>query len=199
MKKIMAFFAAIALTASGAMAGGYVAPVSERPVEKPAAVEAVNWTGFSAGGSVGKTGTKLSFDGVDEFGDSLHAKIDDDATNYGVFAGYRHQYTNGVVAGAEVNYAKTEKFFDLDGTETYGAEAQVGYAFDRVLPYVAVGYGKAWGETAVSWSVGTDFAVNDKIIAGIKYTRTDLGDFDIGESKFNADVDTVALRVGYRF
>ena len=204
MKKFMIALGLSALTATSAFAGGYTAPVLDtRPVAKPQVVEKT-WTGFYAGGTVGKTGTKLDFNGLDELGESVNAKLDDDATSYGVFAGYRHQYGNDFVVGVEGNYAKTENFFELDGTEVYGLEAQAGYAFGKVLPYAAVGYGKAWGETAVSWAVGVDYAVTDNVIAGVKYTRTDLGDFDVNDAAsaftgFNADVDTVALRVGYKF
>ena len=200
MKKIMIASAIVAaMSCSAAVAGGYTAPaVVAEPVAAPA-VEKFNWSGAYAGVTAGKTGTKLSFDGVDDFGNSVSNKIDDDATSYGVFAGYRHQYSNRVVAGVEANYAKTENFFDLDGTEVWGFEAQAGYAFDRILPYAAVGYGKAWGEDALSLSVGVDYALTDNVIAGIKYTRTDIGDFDVANGKFDVDVDTVALRIGYTF
>ena len=195
--------AGLSLVAATAYAGGYVAPVVEAtPVVE--AKEAFTWTGAYAGATIGKTGTTLDFSGVDGFGESISSKIDDDATTYGVFAGYRHQFNNNAVVGVEANYAKTENFFEVDGTEVWGVEAQAGYAFGRVLPYAAVGYGKVWGEEAVSWSVGADYAVTDNVVAGVKYTRTDLGDFDVNDAAsaftgFNADVDTVALRVGYKF
>lgn len=198
MKLLTAIFAALAMTVTTAVAGGYVAPVVETtPVVEETAPQ-FSWTGVTVGAGVSKTGTKLSFDGVDEFGDSVRAKADDDATSYTVFANYRYQFNNNIVGGVEGTYSKTENFFDLDGTEVYGVEAQAGYAFGRVLPYVGVGYGKAWGDTAVSWSVGADYAVTDNVIAGVKYTRTDIGDFE-NVKNFDVDVDTVTLRVGYKF
>lgn len=188
---IVAVVATVAATA--ASAGGYIAPVKTvEPVVAVAEAPAFSWSGAYAGVSVGKTGAALDFSDVD---------FDENETSYGVFGGYRHQFDNKFVVGGEVNYAKTGDFFeDLEdvgslANETYGVELQAGYAFDRVLPYVAVGKGKIFGEDATSWGVGVDYAATKNVIVGVKYTRSDLGDFD----KFEADSDTVALRVGYKF
>lgn len=207
MKSMIAAAFATALGATAATAGGYIAPVKTvEPVVAVTTNPAFSWSGAYAGVSAGKTGTTLDFDGVDEFGDSFEAKLDDDATSYGVFAGYRHQFNNNFVLGGELNYAKTGDFFEDLGdagsldTETYGAELQAGYAFDRVLPYVSVGKGKIFGEEATSWGVGVDYAATQNVIVGVKYTRSDLGDFDIDEvSNFEVDADTIGVRVGYKF
>ena len=185
---IVAVVATVAATA--ASAGGYIAPVKTvEPVVAVAEAPAFSWSGAYAGVSVGKTGTALDFSDVDV------SDFDAKETSYGVFGGYRHQFDNKFVVGGEVNYAKTGDFVDAVDTETYGVELQAGYAFDRVLPYVAVGKGKIFGEEATSWGVGVDYAATKNVIVGVKYTRSDLGDFD----KFEADSDTVALRVGYKF
>lgn len=207
MKSMIAAAFVTAIAATAATAGGYTAPVKAvEPVVAVADAPAFSWSGAYAGVSAGKTGTKLDFSSVDDAGDSFEAKLDDDATSYGVFAGYRHQFNNNFVLGGELNYAKTGDFFeDLNNaggldTETYGAELQAGYAFDRVLPYVSVGKGKIFGEEATSFGLGVDYAATQNVIVGVKYTRSDLGEFAIDDvSKFEVDADTIALRVGYKF
>ena len=196
---IVAVVATVAATA--ASAGGYIAPVKTvEPVVAVAEAPAFSWSGAYAGVSVGKTGTALDFSNVDV------SDFDAKETSYGVFGGYRHQFDNKFVVGGEVNYAKTGDFFeDLEdvgslANETDGVELQAGYAFDRVLPYAFVGKGKIFGEEATSFGVGVDYAATENVIVGVKYTRSDLGEFAINDvSNVEVDVDTVALRVGYKF
>ena len=190
---IVAVVATVAATA--ASAGGYIAPVKTvEPVVAVAEAPAFSWSGAYAGVSVGKTGAALDFSDVNV------SDFDENETSYGVFGGYRHPFDNKFVIGDEENYAKTGDFVDAVDTETYGVELQAGYAFDRVLPYVAVGKGKIFGEEATSWGVGVDYAATKNVIVGVKYTRSDLGEFDSSNlGKFEAESDTVALRVGYKF
>ena len=171
IKTTIAAVAIAVMGATASVAGGYSAPVEAvAPVAKPAA-EGFSWTGAYAGIAIGKTGADL------DFGDE--ASFDESATSYGVFGGYRHQYTNRVVVGIEGNYSKTdnfdvEQFAAIDGSETWGVEAQAGYAFDRILPYASVGYARVAGEEGVSLGLGVDYAMTDNVIVGVKYTRTDL-------------------------
>lgn len=169
----------LSLFAGAAMAGGYVAPV-----ETSATVEVepqFSWTGLYAGASLSNNDAEVA------------NLLDSDAVSYGAFAGFRHQYENNVVVGVEGTYAVSENFAGPGSdTEMYGVEAQAGFAFGRVLPYASVGLAKAAGEDAVTYGIGVDYAVTDRIFAGVKYTRIDLRDVD-------AESDTVGVRVGFRF
>lgn len=198
-----------------AFAGGYVAPVVQPQISATVERPAFSWTGFYAGGTIGKQSVDLTKDEQAKVGwtgggfpiyEAFKTKIDDSDTTYGVFAGYRHQFGNRVVAGAEASYTRTGKLFtedwqDSQTVETWAVEGQLGYAIGRALPYAAAGYAQVEGEDALSVSLGLDYAITDRVIIGAKYTR-----FDIGEVKgidsikgFEADSDLVSLRAAIKF
>lgn len=195
-----------------AFAGGYVAPVvNVEPVDVHP-TEALSWSGFYAGGLVGKQKADLEAFSQKKVSwseksgavyESVKQAIDDSATTYGLFAGYRHHYASNLVAGVEGSYTKTGKLFDGVGVkaETWGVEAQLGFAMQRALPYVAVGYADVDGESATSYSLGVDYALTDKIMIGAKYTKYDIGEIKGVENftKFKADSDLVSIRAAYRF
>lgn len=194
MNKLFLAAGLSAAMATGAMAGGYTSSIVE--VEPVAVVEApqFSWTGAYAGVSAARTAVDLDFNDAGLNGS-------DSTATYGVLGGYRHQFQNDVVVGAEASYAKTDNLFESGGVENFGAEAQVGYAFDRVLPYVAAGYNKVDGEDATSIGAGVDYAFTDNFVAGVKYTRTDVGDYinPVDATEFGADVETVSVRALYKF
>jgi len=189
-----------AFLATGAVAGGYTSSVVE--VEPVAVVTApqFSWSGAYVGGTVARTAVDLDFAEDFEF-----ESRDDTATTYGVVAGYRHQFENNFVLGGELGYQKTESLFESGGAETYTAEAQAGYAFNRVLPYISAGYAKVDGEDSSTYGVGIDYAVTDNLVVGGKYSRTDLGNSGFnqnvfeGAEGFTADVETVGVRAIYKF
>lgn len=161
-----------------------------------AAAEEFSWSGAYVGASVGTFGSDFSFseDYIDSTGD--------DVTAYGAFIGVREQFANNLVGGVELSYITSEEMdFDSLGsmdTEFANVEFQLGYAMDVVLPYVGVGYAKAWGQDGVSLSAGLDVAITDHVIAGMKYTAV-TKDVDYDDIRIEADVDVISARLAYKF
>lgn len=129
-------------------------------------------------------------------------ELKDSANTYGAFGGYRYQFKNNVVVGAELNYWKGSDInatfdnvnynFDMN---TVSIEGQIGYAYKKLLPYVAVGYASTDGDGAWLAAVGADYALTDDWFIGAKYTHykyDNLRDWD-------ADANIVSMRVGYKF
>ena len=210
---VVAILAAAAF--SQAFAGGYVAPVIQPQISATVERPAFSWTGFYAGGTIGKQGVDLTKDEQAKVGwtgggfpiyETFKTRMDDRDTTYGVFAGYRHQFGNQIVAGAEASYTRTGKLFTEDWqssqtVETWAVEGQLGYAIGRALPYAAAGYAQVEGEDALSVSLGLDYAITDRVIVGAKYTRYDVGEVSGIDSikGFEADSDLVSIRAAIRF
>lgn len=141
--------------------------------------------------------------------EQLTESFTQEANTFGLFAGYRHQWRNNIVGGIEANYgrnnANTFSFSDVGtlemGKELYGVELQMGYAIRRALPYVAVGYANVLDHGAMSLSAGLDYAINDRLVVGAKYTHYDIGDLGGIDSPrhFEADGDVVSLRAAIKF
>ena len=212
----LAFVGALAATViaagfSQAFAGGYVAPVIQPQISATVERPAFSWSGFYAGGTIGKQSIDLSKHEQAKVGwtgggfpiyENFVTRLDDSDTTYGLFAGYRHQFGNRVVAGAEASYTRTGKLFeDSRAIETWAVEGQLGYAVGRALPYAAAGYAQVAGEDALSVSLGLDYAITDRVIIGAKYTRYDVGEVKGIDSikGFEADSDMVSLRAAIKF
>ncbi len=181
------------LLATGAFAGGYVAPVVETPVvvETETAPQFGDWTGFYAGAQYGQGEAKA------EFG-SQSGKRDLDA--YGVFAGYQHDF-GSYVLGGELNYNKVE-LDDVSGKgDLLSLRARAGYDLGRFLPYVTVGYAYLDAddsENGLVYGIGGDFKVTERFVLGAEYTRHDFD--DIGNvSGLDLKADTVQVRASFRF
>lgn len=167
MKSLLLATVFAAGMATVAVADGLSTAVSDPVVAAPAAVEE-NWTGAYAGLSYGRTDTDL---------------LEPSENDVGGFAGYRHTF-DAFVLGAELSA----------NSELASIEAQAGYDFGVVLPYVFVGYGETaddvLDETGTTYGLGFDAAVNENVFMGVKYTA---GDFD------NSDVSSTQFRIGYKF
>lgn len=125
---------------------------------------------------------------------------------YGIFAGYRHHWHTNFVAGLEAYHGRTSANEFQVGGETvsfgknsYGLELQAGYAINRALPYLAVGYSNVLDHEALTLSLGLDYAVTDRLIIGTKYSRYELGEIRGSERHFEAKGDLVSLRAAIRF
>jgi outer membrane immunogenic protein len=169
--------------------------------------EAFNWSGAYVGAAVGYgwSDPEASFD------DTPNASVEYDVDGFlgGIYAGYNYQMPNNVVVGveADINYS------DIDGDGDaiqggvvnlgFGGTAQIewqgsvrgriGYAFDRILPYFAVGvaFGEikhdffdvpttvtaTFSDTFTGWTIGggLEYAVTDNIIVRGEYRYTDFG------------------------
>ncbi|WP_347139130.1 outer membrane beta-barrel protein [Paracoccus sp. SSK6] len=146
--------------ASGALAGGYVAPVAEPVVAAPV-VEAApvsDWAGGYAGGSIG-----YSFGGGDEVGLDLYesdtlvqrgtnlGSVDVKGVTAGLHAGYRWQRDNWVfgpelwIEGGSVDATETVDFggaIDVESTVNYivGLQLKTGYVVNpQTLVYGTAG------------------------------------------------------------
>lgn len=129
-------------------------------------------------------------------------EMKESANTFGVFTGYRYQFSNKAVVGVEANYARTNGVrtsfeqeshrFDL---KTVSIEAQLGYAYARFLPYIAAGYVKTSGDDGWLAAAGVDYALTDNVILGIKYTRHDYDNLQ----GWKATNDTISARVGWKF
>ncbi|MEP6357106.1 MAG: outer membrane protein [Hyphomicrobiales bacterium] len=117
-----------------------------------------------------------------------------DGVHGGIFGGYNFQSGN-VVFGIDNDFSFTSSDTILDGGPATAdlrtlssVRGRVGYAFDRVLPYVTGGL--AYGNVRVNlpgfgsesefqfgWTVGAgvEAALTDYVSARVQYTYSDLG------------------------
>lgn len=165
---IVAVFAALSIPGSAVAADAVFLPDPIPAVSTTSAAH--DWSGAYVGGSInmGKEGKSLP--GVKTFKDGVVVG--------GVHGGYNFQTPENWVYGVEVdgNLAKASK----SGTslKKFGsARVRVGYAFDRILPYVdggvALGRVSAGSEshTHKGYTVGAglEYAVTDNLAARVSY------------------------------
>ncbi len=134
--------------------------------------------------------------------------------------GYLRQ--NGAfVSGTEIAFSQAEdadriggsRFVEVDGL-IWDIKYRVGYAAQDFLPYASVGVssiglggddvditGSGWG-----FGVGADYLISDRLILGVEYyARRTRGTAETGSGTFattgdfSTDIDSISLRVGYKF
>lgn len=122
----------------------------------------------------------------------------------GVQAGYLHQW-NRMVVGAEVAYTSMDIQFDgfpIWVEDAATVRVRAGFAYQRWL-FTAHG-----GATHATTNIGLDdwgynlgaaveYMFTENIIAGLQYDHHNFSTFD--GTLIDATVDTVTLRVGYKF
>ncbi|MEP1442927.1 MAG: outer membrane protein [Hyphomicrobiales bacterium] len=134
----------------------------------------------------------------------------------GVFGGYNFQSGN-VVFGIDNDFSFTGADTDIGVSTTdlrtlSSVRARVGYAFDRVLPYVTGGlaYGNARfsapllgsdSQFQFGWTAGAgvETALTDYVSARVQYTYSDLGSdgFDTNIGSVNVDLGGIhSIRAG---
>lgn len=197
--------ALIAGSATGAMAGGYTAPVVETAPAAPVVVatpEQPNgeWTGFYAGLQYGKTEADVE-------------SLDVDGDNYGVHAGYLRDFGR-FVGGAELSYDKLDNFdiagIDLDGLDgnLLRAKLLAGYDAGQLLPYAAISLARAeleaggedGSETGFGFGLGVKYMATPRFMVGAEWMRNSFdidGGADLGD--IDADLDTLSLNASFRF
>lgn len=137
--------------------------------------------------------------------EELTDRLSEDGNIYGLFAGYRHQWQNRFVGGIEAHYGRNSanEFGHgiTFGKDTYGVELQAGYALNRALPYVAIGYANILDQDTLAASLGLDYALTDRLFIGAKYTYYDIGSINNlgGGRNFKADGEMFSLRAGINF
>lgn len=193
--------AAATLTAGAAAAGGYTAPVVEEApvvITQPAPAPVGNWTGFYAGLQYGQGNADLSYADT--------ASVDSDFDAYGLHVGYNHNFGQFVLGG-ELDYNRIK----LDETDDKGdltrLRARAGYDMGRFMPYVTLGAarvsadvdgGGSIKETGLTYGIGGDFKVTDRISVGAEYTRQKWDDVN-GVSDADLDADLLQVRASWRF
>ena len=214
--KVTAFAPSLvaALLAGPVLAGGPVA-VAPDPVPAAAAPSpaAPDWAGVYGGLSYGRTSADFQTLVPSPFTFDY-----DRGTAVGGFLGYNLQRGN-IVYGAELGYSSVSDSVLLG--DRLGADdtidslldlrARLGYATGRALIYGAIGVSRA--ETTVnavdsvslsgvSFGLGVDMYLSQRMFVGLDYTRRNLSGTDenpLNTFDIDSTVDTVGLRLGLTF
>jgi len=206
MKKYTVSTAAalLAAMATAASAGGYVAPVVAAPVLAPVVAQAHDWSGAYAGLKAGQSSGDWDYDDGTLLGDV------DAGTALGLFAGYNMQRGN-LVYGVEVGITKHDASLPIAPTATfdnfYEIKGRLGYAMDRVMVYGTIGYtaggvsysGTSYDLSGMTYGIGAEFMVTSRVFAGLEYQRAALDGTYLASDDVSANLDTIALRVGFQF
>ncbi len=202
----------------------------ERRIYPPVAL--LTWTGFYAGLNAG-----YAFGNADT---TLPLGLPSLSSSYDGFIGGGQIGYNWQIGAAVLGFEADMQYADVKGTELipatsvsatntlewFGtARARVGYAFDRVLPYMTGGFAFGRNEyaftdistgngakataTHTGWTVGggIEFAVRDAWSMKVEYLHVDLGSQDgvrdipvAGQTAaFNLEFDLVRAGLNYRF
>lgn len=232
MKKILLSGVALLVLSIPAAA----ADLARYPVKAPppVVVPIFSWTGFYIGGNVGWAWLNNDLTVSPAFGIPPTSINVGDANGFtgGLQAGYNWQFANNVVLGieADVQWADlgsssvavipfgpfaaglTDASLDAYGT----VRARLGYAFDRVLPYITGGlawgrsdYGSIYGvdtsETNWGWTIGggVEYAFTNNWTAKIEYQYIDLegSSYTIPSTlgSISADTQLSVLKVGVNY
>jgi outer membrane immunogenic protein len=208
-------FLALALTAGSAFAAD-LPNRKNAPQPYVAAAPAFNWTGGYAGVNAGY--------GFGSFSGSAGSQFKD-PNNFvgGVQAGYNQQLPNKFVVGVEgdLDYSALEGKASASGVatgnkariDTLGTvRGRVGYAFDRIMPYVTAGYaggnekitsttGNASGwRNGYAVGGGVDYAITNNISARVEGLYVGLENKNVGTiGKVGNDIGLIRTGLNYKF
>ena len=202
-----------ALLAGPALAADLSSPApASYPVKAaPAAPPVFSWTGFYIGGNAGYAWGSGK-DAADLYG------LEPDGWFAGGQVGYNFQLVNNVLIGLEADIQGGDISGGSNGLESkldyYGTvRARLGYAVDRVLPYVTGGlaygkntitdYGLSDSNTHIGWvaGAGVEYAITNNWTARAEYMYVDLGSKTYDNIGADAGVSgsTARLGVNYKF
>lgn len=204
--KLLLTLAITAASTTMALAGGPIT-VADDPVPyvAPAAAAPADWTGFYAGLGYGRSSGDIDFI-------PAPAQALDDGTASSVFLGYLWQ-RNTLVYGAELAYTKlndaTVTGFTDEVDRSVDLKGRLGFAANRAMFYGVLGYSMAsydegvgdWDPSGMSYGVGVDYLATNRLVVGLEYLARDLnGDNPDGlGQEVDIDLDTISLRVGFKF
>jgi outer membrane immunogenic protein len=211
MKMILsAAVAAIALTAGSAFAADLpsrkmapVAPVSVAPAYK--------WSGAYVGVNAGYGFGSFSKPAASNYKDP-------DGYVIGGQLGFNQHYSNNLVLGLESDLSWSDVKGKASATGTAGSKAEVeyfmtargrvGYAFDRVLPYVTAGYagaeqkvtgnGSSW-RNGYALGGGVEVGISKNVTAKIEGLYMDLGNKNTADGKLGTELTVLRAGVNYKF
>lgn len=230
LKRALAGVSALALLGGAASAADLA---TKYPVKAVAPVVPVfSWTGFYIGGNIGWGWADSSLNVSPIYGAAPTSIGVGSANGFigGLQAGYNYQFANNVVLGLEADIDWTsmgsntvvisntggagEASLDYVGT----IRARLGYAFDRVLPYITGGaayantnygtiYGISTSQTNWGWTIGAgvEYAFTNNWTAKIEYLYVDLqgNSYTIPATLGSVNADTnlnlLKLGVNYKF
>lgn len=160
------------------------------------------------------TGPYVGLTTASNSGDMLYddgGAYDLDGNNAGLILGYN--FAQGPwVYGAEFVYSKGR--VEEVGNTNFAYEswsdlkARGGYAFDSVLVYGTLGTtfstwdegGNSFDGTGILYGVGVDYLVAPRFFVGAEYLVRDMeSDWNDSGSTLDADVTSLALRIGLKF
>jgi outer membrane immunogenic protein len=232
MKRALAT-AALALLATSS---AFAADLGTRKPSPVPVFAAFNWTGayvgVDAGYSFGKVNSNVP-------GAATSANPEPSGFSLGGHAGYRYQLQNNIVLGAEIrafaNFStKNSKDYAGFPGQLGRAEAQwggdarlsLGYAIDRLLPYVTGGVAvsdvrgcfhfagaaclanTSFSDTRLGWTVGAGlaYAFTNNLIARVDYTYSDFGKKNYttaglpgGVTRIKLETHAVRAGLSYKF
>ncbi|MCB6177300.1 porin family protein [Rhodobacter sp. Har01] len=206
MVRLMVSMAALAASASLAMAGGPLVVPADPVVVAPVAVH--DWSGPYVGLSYGKTSADVTFSPGPSFDF-------EDGSIAAIQVGYLYQ-RGALVYGGELAYGKLSDTFiagfggDDEIEYTVDLKARLGYAMNKSLVYGVLGYSKSnyveppnddWKADGIAYGLGAEFAVSQQFTLGLEYlTRDTSGDNPDGLGQ-TADfgLDTISLRLNFAF
>lgn len=204
MRKLTPLVVGAGLIAAGAASAADLGVRrSAPPVFTP--VVGFSWTGGYAGIDAGYQwgNGRLSIPGL-----GVAASTDPSGFSLGGHLGYRYQFNNNIVAGAEVRgfanfdtgsstgYSGVTNTSRLENQWGGDARLSVGYAWGRFLPYIAgglaladyegsttfLGGSSSFSETRYGWTIGGGlaYAITDNLITRIDYSYSDFGSKNSG-------------------
>lgn len=211
MKSVLLAGIALGALVSGPVLAADLGRPSAMPVKAPvvAAPPAFSWTGFYIGGNTGYSwgSGKDAIDGVDPNGWLAGGQV-----------GYNYQFQNNVLVGLEADIQGGDISGGANGLDSkldyFGTvRARLGYAFDRVLPYVTGGlaygrntitdFGIDSSNTHVGWAAGAgvEYALTNNWTARAEYLYMDLGSktYDNIGADAGLTSSTARLGVNYKF
>jgi len=230
---LVALLAFCSLSGSAVAADLAFAPINVGVVTLPAPA-AFSWTGGYVGLQAGYAhGEAATFANSNAF-----AVGDVSGWLAGLYAGHNFQMDNNVVLGLEADVAWGNVGAFVQGTGPGGvvlppqsgmqydtnwsgaARVKLGFALDRLMPYVAGGVaitgmnaqayaagapGDAFSNTMIGWTIGAgvEYAVTDNLIGRLEYRYTDFGQFDISSGGVSGQIglkkSDVRVGLSYKF
>jgi opacity protein-like surface antigen len=188
------------MSAAPAVAGGLGAP-ADGPAVVPVAPVAtdMDWTGFQAGFVLGTASTTTAFT-------PTGPELDLNSTRYGLIGRYLHDMGD-IVVGGQLMYEEIEVENDvIEGMSRIGASVLAGYDMGRFLPYAHLGVVRLntgdldTSENGVSYGLGAMFAVSERVILSVDYSRTVYDDYlDNLFPDAELTADSIRLAATFRF
>jgi len=201
MRKLTPFLVGAGLVAAGSASAADLSARRSQPVA-PAFTPtlAFNWTGGYVGIDAGYQwgNARLRLPGV-----PASASTDPSGFTLGGHAGYRYQFNNNMVAGAELRgfanfgtrsntgYAAVANTSRIENQWGGDARVTLGYAMGRFLPYIAGGVALAdykgnttflggssgFSGTRAGWTIGGGlaYAITDNLVTRLDYSYSDFG------------------------